>query len=196
VKRSFSIIAAIGWLAATTITLAAEEASPVPPPQYTLGDQTLSINGGLFIPLFFLGPQFSMASTNLSLGGVGSLNWAAYVMPQLRVGVEVGGSFSFSPNMNALLTLAVTPKASWIFTFYPFEVPVSLGMGMNIVKYIDQSTIDLFVKPGISLFWIFSSSWSFGLNAMYWWDMMFASDSTYSRSGNFLEISLCALYHY
>ncbi len=195
-NRPLILFSIIVFCAASVAPIGAQESPAAPPPQYTLGDQTLSINAGLFIPLFFLGPQLAVNSTNLSLGGLGSLNWAAYVTPQLRVGVEVGGTFSFSPNMNTLLMLPITAKASWVFSRYPFEVPVSFGVGMNIVKYIDQSTIDLLLKPGIALMWIFNSSWTFGLNATYWWDMMFAADPSYSRTGNFLELSLCALYHY
>jgi hypothetical protein len=167
-----------------------------PTPQYTLGDQTLSINAGLFVPLFFLDYQFGAASTHLTVGGAGSLNWMAYVNRWMRVGIEVGGMFAFSPNMNVLLSVPITAKASYVFSTYPFEIPVSLAVGMNIVKYIDASTIDLLLKPGVSGLWAFNADWSFGLNLNYWWSMQFANPASEGRIGNFLEISLCALYHY
>jgi hypothetical protein len=167
-----------------------------PPPQYALGDQTLSINAGLFIPLFFLDYQFGAAPTNLTLGGAGSLNWMAYVTSSIRVGIEVGGMFAFSPNMNVLLAVPLTAKASYVFAAYPFEIPVSLGVGMNIVKYIDASTIDLLLKPAVSGLWAFNADWSFGVNLAWWWSMQFSNPAAEGRIGNFLEISLCALYHY
>ena len=167
-----------------------------PPPQYSLGDQTLSINAGLLVPLFFLGYDGSIAGTNLTLGGAGSLNWMAYVNSSIRVGIEVGGMFALSPNGNTLLALPITAKASYVFAIYPFEIPVSLGLGMNIVKYIDASTIDFILKPGVSGLWAFNASWSFGLNATYWWSMQFSDPPSEGRVGNFLELSLCALYHY
>ena len=176
-------------------TLYAQDAQPSA--QYALGDQSLSINAGLFVPLFFItyqSPPF--APTQLSAGGMGSLNWAAYVSNRVQVGLEVGGVFAFSPNSNVFLMLPITAKAAYVFTAYPFEIPVFLGIGMNIVKYAGESTIDFLVKPGASALWIYNSSWSFGLNAVYWWDMQFSAKAGQSRTANFLELSLSAFYHY
>jgi hypothetical protein len=181
----------------------AAEAGAGPVSQYSLGDQTLSINAGLFVPLFLLptgtwllGPSSGDGPAHLSLGGVGSFSWAAYVSPRIRVGADIGGTFTFSPNANALLMLPILAKASYVFPFYPFELPVSFGVGMNIIKYVDQTTIDLLFRPGAALYWVFNSSWSFGLNLNYWFDMQFSPDPNMSRIANFLEVSLSALYHY
>jgi hypothetical protein len=168
--------------------------------QYGLGDQVLSINAGLFAPLFTLAPSTGKITpllfTQLSLGVVGSLNWAAYVTPRIRVGIDIAGDFSFSPNANALLMVPFIAEGTYVFSSYPFEIPVSFGLGMNIVKYVDQTTIDLLMRPATGLFWIYNSSWSFGLNLDYWLDMQLSTDQTKSRFGNFLEISLSALYHF
>ncbi len=165
---------------------------------YALGDQVLSISLGPFIPLFFLAPNGDTAPTQLTLGGTGSISWMAYVSGAVRVGAEIGGMFAFSPNMNTLLALPILARAQYVLTFYPFEVPLSLGVGMNIVKYQDLATIDLLIKPGISGLWIYDSKWSFGLNLAWWWDMQFAAapNQSESRVGNFLEVSFSALYHY
>lgn len=195
-KRFLSIAVAAALLVCALAPLAAQEKEKEPPPQYTLGDQTFSINAGLFVPLFFLTWQFAAAPTKLTLGGAGSLNWMAYVNSWLRLGIEVGGMFAFSPNGNTLLALPITAKASYVLSAYPFEVPFSLGVGMNVVKYIDQSTIDLILKPGVSGLWAYNASWSFGLNATYWWSMQFSNTPAQGRIGNFLELSLSALYHY
>jgi hypothetical protein len=165
--------------------------------QYALGDQTLSINFGPFIPLFFLALDGSGAGrTNLSLGGTGSICWAAYVTGQIRVGLEVGGEFSFDLNGNTLLMLPILAKGQYVFTLYPFEVPVGLAVGMNVVKLGSLSTIDLLLRPEASLLWIFDSNWSFGANLDWWWDMQFSAVPGESRVGNFLGITLSALYHY
>jgi hypothetical protein len=173
-----------------------KETRPEAAPQYSLGDQTLAVNAGIFMPLFFMSWQPAAYSTHLSVGGIGSLQWQAYLTPNIRLGIEVGGLFALSPNSNLLLMLPITAKISYSFTIYPFEIPIYLGAGMNIVKYQDSSIIDPLLKPGASLFWIFNSSWSFGVNTVYWWDMQFAADPSQSRVGNFLEVSFSALYHY
>jgi hypothetical protein len=165
---------------------------------YGLGDQVLSISLGPFVPLFFLANDGSTSAANLTLGGTGSIAWSAYVTPAIRLGAEVGGVFSFSkPNpSNVLLMLPILARAQYVLTFYPFEVPISLGVGMNIVKYGELATIDLLIKPGASVMYIYDSKWSFGLNAAWWWDMQFSKTPSESRVGNFLELSLTALYHY
>jgi hypothetical protein len=165
---------------------------------YGLGDQVLSISLGPFFPLFNLVPGGSPSSTNLTVGGTGSIAWSAYVTGAIRIGAEIGGVFSFSrPNLNTLLMLPILARAQYVMTFYPFEVPLSLGVGMNIVKYGDLKNIDLLIKPGASIMWIYDSKWCFGLNLAWWWDMQFyPTDPTQSRIGNFLEVSVSALYHY
>jgi hypothetical protein len=163
---------------------------------YALGDQVLSLSLGPFIPLFFLANDGTVSSTNLTVGGTGSIAWSAYLTGAIRVGAEIGGVFAFSPNMNVLLMLPILARAQYVMTFFPIEVPLSLGVGMNIVKYNDLATIDLLIKPGASAMWIYDSKWSFGLNLAWWWDMQFSSEPLKSRTGNFLEVSLTALYHY
>jgi hypothetical protein len=210
VKRSHSIIiAAVFLLASLSAPLFAadepagktEDNPGAQVSQYNLGDQTLSINAGLYVPLFLLPSWTPLLNDNgtshLSLGVAGSLCWAAYVTPDIRLGGEVGGSFCVSPNDNSLLMLPVMAKASYVFTLYPIEIPVSFAVGMNLVKYTDLYNIDLLLRPGVSAYWIYNSTWSFGLNLNYWFDMQFdTADATNNRVGNFLEISLSALYHY
>jgi hypothetical protein len=167
--------------------------------QYSLGDQTLSINAGMFIPLFLLPTGTVLLSGNpshLTLGVVGSLAWAAYITPKIRLGADVAGNFTLDPNSNVLLMLPFVVKGTYIFSFYPFEVPVTMGIGANIVKYTTLSSLDLLLRPGAAFYWIFNSSWSFGFNLNYWFDMQFNTDPSLTRFGNFLEFSLSALYHF
>ncbi|HET6485112.1 MAG TPA: hypothetical protein VFH83_01760 [Spirochaetia bacterium] len=200
-KRSSSVLLCSLLLAAvlSVAPLAAADNPPAQTSQYSLGDQTLTINAGLFVPLFLLPtwtPLVGSSPPHLSLGGDGYLSWAAYVTPHVRLGIDVAGTFSFDPNNNALLMLPFIAKVSYSFNAYPFEIPISLGVGMNVIKYTDLSTIDLLVKPGVALYWIYDSSWSFGLNLGYWFDVQFDTNPANSRVGNFLDISLGALYHY
>ncbi len=106
-----------------------------------------------------------------------------------------GEYFSQSPNANPLLMLPLI-AGIYVFTAYPFEIPLTMGVGMNIVKYVAMTTIDLLLRPGASGLWIYNSSWSFGVNLNWWFDMQFAPTAEDSRIGNFLEVSLTALYHF
>ncbi|NBB91232.1 MAG: hypothetical protein GVY23_08515, partial [Spirochaetes bacterium] len=72
------LIAVLALLLYPVTTAVAQEEPESPPeedapaeeefvPTYTLGDQTLAINMGLFIPLFFAGGPDGIANANLSL---------------------------------------------------------------------------------------------------------------------------------
>lgn len=170
-------------------------------PTYSLGDQTLAINLGLFAPLFFAGGPDGIASTNLTLGGVGSLAWGSYITNEFKLGVEVGGSFSFTPNRRALFIVPIVANASYIFGAYPFEFPVSMGLGMSFSRVDDLLKVDPFVKGGGGFYWNYSGQWAFGANAQYWFIPQIYTDrspagASETRLGNFLEITFSALYHF
>ncbi len=196
-KRRFLVCSLSAVLALCSLA-PAFAAGGATPSQYSLGDQTLPLNAGVFVPLFLIGGNPMIGATNLSIGGVGSIDWAAYLSSNVRIGASIGGTFTFDPNFTALLMVPIIGKVSYLIDFYPWEVPLTLGMGMNIIKYSADSTIDFLLKPGTGLFWTYNSSWSFGVNLNYWWDMQFGGGSFVWNStvGNFLEISLSAFYHY
>ncbi len=106
-------------------------------PAHALGDQSLSINAGLFIPLFFQEFSGPYHATNLTLGGVGNLQWNAYLSPYWRIGLEIGGSFCFSPNEHTLLMLPFTFKVAYVISVSRFEFPLYAGFGVNIIRYRD-----------------------------------------------------------
>jgi hypothetical protein len=167
-------------------------------PAHGLGDKTLSLSLGPTFPLFYLSSA-GLTGTNLKLlGGTASISWSAYVNGAIQIGAEIGGGFAFSrPNWNSLLMLPILVKGQYVLDLYPFEVPISLGVGMNVVKYGDLKNLDLLIKPGASLMYIYDSKWSFGANLAWWWDMQFyPTDPSQSRIGNFLELSASVLYHY
>lgn len=179
----------------------AQEAQPEAPeqpvlqPTRTLGDQVFQIAVGPMIPLFFQSLT-GVAPTGLTLGGAGSLQWNAYVSRDWRVGIEVGGMFAFSRRSNTLLMVPITARAVYTLSAYPFEFPLFAGLGINVVKYIDDVYVDPIFKPGIGAYWQFDVTWSFGLNLTYWWVPHISSTPSDTRFGNFLEISLSVLYNF
>lgn len=161
----------------------------------------LSINLGVFAPLFFAGSDAGVTNANLSAGGVGSIAWASYLNDTMNVGAEMAGSFSFTPNSRALFLLHFAGTYTYTLRSYPFEFPLHMAVGMNIARLEESTKIDPIVKPGASFFWAYSTQWSFGLNLKYWWiPQIYSARSEVPQSdtrfGNFLEISLSALYHF
>jgi len=169
-------------------------------PTYVLGNQLLIINGGLFLPLFFQELGGTIHDTNLSLGGVGSIQWAAHLSNNMTLGLEGGGMFAFSPNNRSLFMLPITARYAYSLKAYPFEFPLSISGGINFTRLGHSFQILPIVKPGVSAYWNYSSEWAFGINFFYWWvPNVYTGPNPpkeESRLGNFLEISLSAMYHF
>jgi hypothetical protein len=166
-------------------------------PVYSLGQQSLYLSAGLVIPLFFQAYNGTVNDTNLSLGASGSLQWGIHLDNHWLIGIEVGGMFAKSLQENFLYMLPITAKAAYIFHLFPFEIPIFLGTGMDVVKYREQAHIDWILKPGFSTVWKYNMSWGFGLNVSYWWVLQpWPTDRSMARMGNFLDITATAQYNF
>lgn len=177
-----------------------EEPAGEPFTVYSLGQQTLAISAGLFIPLFFQSfPIFSPTyeSTNVKLGAAISLQWSIHLNNNWLTGIEVGGALSKDINDAAFFMLPITAKVGYIIHFFPFEFPIYLGTGLNIVKLEDVLNLTWIIKPGFSSIWKYNINWGFGLNVVYWWVPQFwPDDPDEARMGNFLELTLTAQYNF
>ena len=164
---------------------------------YSLGQQTLSLSAGLFIPLFFQSFDGAYSATNLKLGGAGSLQWAVHLSNNWMVGIDVGGIFSKDINDISFFMLPITAKGSYIIHFFPFEFPIFIGTGINMVKYSNDLNITWIVKPGFSSISKYNFNWGFGLNVVYWWVLQpWPQDPSLGRMGNFLEITATVQYNF
>src|SRR4030042_3366833 len=77
------------------------EEQPAPVTVYSLGQQSFSLSLGPFFPLFFMDFDGAILdSTNLSLGGIGSLQWGLHLGNHWLGGAGGGGVFSRSPEEN------------------------------------------------------------------------------------------------
>lgn len=187
-----------------TAPIYAQEEEPESPPEdifvptYSLGDQTLTITLGVMIPLFYTGA--GVQNTNLTLGGIGSLQWNSYLNNNMTLGGELGGTFLFTPNMRTLFIVPLTIRYAYIFRAYPFEFPVYLGAGVSMSRLEGDTKFDPILKPGASFYWNYNTQWAFGLNAVYWMIFQFYRGPEPprgdSRIGNFLETTLSAVYRF
>ena len=168
---------------------------------YSLGDQMFFINGGVFIPLFFFNKSCDVSKTNLTLGGTGSLCWQVFLSNHFSVGGELGGMFALSPNKRVLYMIPLTAKATYWLRFYPFEIPISLGLGGNLSILEEAAHIDFIAKPQIGFYWNFNEEWAFGANATYWFVPQIYSgsgmvESGHSMFGNFMDVTLSVLFRF
>lgn len=201
-KKHIRRVALALLLAVTTAAFAQEaEDEEIFVPTNSLGDQTLGINLGPFIPLFIAGGGDVVPWGNLTLGGVGSLAWGSYITNEFKLGVELGGSFSFTPNRRTLFIVPLVVNASYIFQAYPFDFPVSVSLGTSFSRIDEYLKVDPFVKAGGSFYWNYSTQWAFGANLQYWFIPQIYVERheapvDETRLGNFLELSFSALYHF
>ncbi|MBR0318740.1 MAG: hypothetical protein IJQ86_05580 [Spirochaetia bacterium] len=168
---------------------------------FSLGDQMFFINGGVFIPLFFFDRSLDVKDTNLTLGGTGSLCWQVFLTNHLSVGAELGGMFALSPNKRVLYMIPLMLKATYWIRFYPFEIPLSLGLGGNLSILEEAAHIDFIAKPGIGFYWNLNEEWAFGANATYWFvPQMYSGSgkvpSDNSMFGNFMDVTLSVLFRF
>ncbi len=194
--------AVILLFAITLSALPAQEEEPVTEedfiPTYTVGDQILSINLGLFIPLFYSGA--GVQDANLTLGGTGHLRWSSFLSNNWSVGGEFGGMFAFTPNRNTLFMIPVAARTTYYVRSYPFEFPLSIAAGLNFSRFEENFKTDVILMPGAGFYWNYNSEWSFGADARYWWVPQIyrgpepPADDT--RYGNFLSVTASVLYHF
>ncbi len=169
---------------------------------YSKGSQTFTMNSGLFIPLFFyfpaLSPSFESAAGHLSLGGTGSLEWSMFISDRISLGLELAGTFAFTPNMNTHVLIPLTGKISYVFPVGSFEIPVFFGTGLAVNKVSNQVYFGTILKPGASAYWNMNLRWGFGLTAQYWIvpEIYFGDNSDHTSIGNFMDVSLSARYHF
>ncbi|MFW5800887.1 MAG: TP0733 family outer membrane beta-barrel protein [Spirochaeta sp.] len=193
-------------LCAVGTVFAQENGSAETPTQdffdHNLGDQQFSIRIGGFLPLFFSGNDDGIQETNMKLGAAGGLRWNAFVNSWLSTGLDLSGSLASNTNDVQLYQFNLSAAT----TAYPFHIdrfffPVSLDIGANFMRFQDSFYFGPVVKPGTGVFYTTDSGWSFGVLAQYWIVPEIYGDnsspgSADTRVGNFLELSLTALYHF
>ncbi len=168
-------------------------------PAYTIGDQILSINLGLFFPLFYTGGDGAQ-DANLSLGGTGHLRWSSFVSDTVSVGGEFGGMFAFTPNRRTLFMIPLVARSTYYIRRYPFEFPLSVAAGVNFSRLEENFKSDMIIMPGAGFYWNQSLEWAFGFDVRYWWIPQIyrgpspPADAT--RFGNFMSVTASVLYHF
>jgi len=169
---------------------------------YSRGSQTFSINAGLLIPLFIIfqdqTPHYVPFGSQLSLGGSGSLEWAAFLNNRWSLGVGLAGTFSSTPQKNSYSFIPITANLTYNFLFSSFEVPLIAGAGLAVSKIDTQVYFGSIAKIGTGFFWNMDAQWSFGLKTQYWIipEIYFGNQSNKTAYGNFLDLNLSAKFHF
>ncbi len=174
---------------------------------YDLGSQHFTIDLGLFMPLFFHFPgassvddlnTFESAIGQMSLGGTGSLAWGSYLTNRFSLGVELAGTFSFSPNGYTHSLIPITMRMEYLFRKGSFEFPLHVNTGVVFNNFREQLYFGPIVIPGITGYYNVNAEWGLGLSLDYWWvpEIYFGDKANKTGFGNMLDISFSARYHF
>jgi hypothetical protein len=160
---------------------------------YTSGDKTFHFTMGTVIPTIFIGAENN--DIGLSVGGTITLAYQYYLTPNIFLGGELTGMFSFSRRGNALFIVPMGIRLGYQFILGRIEIPISLMVGVAPQKYLEKGFFGFILSPGASVFWRFNPDWSFGLNGVWWWAPQWPKNGP-TVYGNFLELTLSVRYHF
>jgi hypothetical protein len=163
---------------------------------YTRGDKTFNISLGILPPLFFTSASGKTLDNNVMLGGMGSLAYNYFFNSRMFVGGVLHGSFSQTLGKNFLYLIPIGGTIGWQYLLSRFEFPLSVTIGGMTVQYLTFNGYWFFIKPQASGFFRFNSDWSFGLNVAWWLIPQQTNTPEKDATGNFLEITLAARYHF
>ncbi len=167
-------------------------------PKYEAGQAGVTFGLGVLVPLFF--QKFTgeyVQKTNISAGGNVWFAADIFLWKALSVGIEIGGMFALSPNTRVLFMAPITAHTRYVFQIYPIEIPISLGLGMNISSLQDNLKLDFILKPKFGATYRINQNWSAGIFMSYWFivqSYQATLGNKFSRLGNFLDISIGCSY--
>jgi hypothetical protein len=195
-QKSIILVSVLLLILLITPSIGAKEETITGLPGHELGDSTISLSLGLFVPLFFQDFTGYYYPGNSSLGGTGTIQWSAYLNNSIKLGLEFGGAFSYDPNGDMYWLIPITFRATYVFSISRFEFPIFLGTGIDLVSYKALFDMLFVAKPGFGAFWRFDTNLSFGLNFTWWFNIEFGTQKKPAIMGNFADVSAAVMYHF
>jgi hypothetical protein len=166
---------------------------------YKKGSQLISLSTGAGIPLFILPVDSSATSPYpLEVGASFSLSYEYFVANRLAIGGSLTGAFNTTVGGRTLFMAPVALKLGYWWGNAPMEYNLGMDLGLNIMRLSGNGVITPFVKAGGGAYIQITEAWSLG-GQLYWWfipELHYGTSANLNRYGNFLEISIGALYHF
>lgn len=139
---------------------------------YDTGSQIFTITAGVTTPMSFTSNGETMFwpgngdnQTHHTIGGIGALSYQIFVTPYLAIGGELGYQFDFSRSGDVSTNVPITAKLTYVPLQGDFEIPLSLGLGIDYISYDSYSKITLGLTAEVGFRYFFTDSWGVGINA-------------------------------
>jgi len=132
------------------------------------GDQVLTLNLGVLTPLFSQKKVGApLTSTKMSVGGWFALSWEIHFLSMLRAGIDLGGAFSLAQTGKPIYLFNFLAKITYVPQISSFDFPISLGVGLNGIRFDQNANTDFILKPSIGFYWNINAQWSIGTTLSY-----------------------------
>lgn len=160
------------------------------------GEQLIGINLGLLFPTF-LTPKTGEGAANLRLGGDFSFTYQYFIARGFSLGGNLAASYNSTIGGLSLFMLPLGMTASYWTTKLPFEFTVFGEGGIYMMRENGEGIFDPFLKAGAGVYYRVSSSWSLGIQPVFWFipEIHYGNYSSLTQYGGFIETSLSAVYH-
>lgn len=163
------------------------------------GSQLISLSTGAEIPLFIL-PQDPGAAESypLGFGASFSLQYQYFIANRLTLGGSLTGAFNTTVTGRTLFIAPIAAHAGYFWGIAPMEYNLGLDAGLSILRLSGNGVITPFAKLNFGIYRQISESWSLGGDLSYWLipEIHTGTSSSLTRYGNFLGLTLSALYHF
>ncbi|ULQ60604.1 hypothetical protein K7I13_04805 [Brucepastera parasyntrophica] len=202
-KRSIFLLF---FLLSTITALAAQtgpetEQTPLPESVYEyepirVGDQFMRVGLGADFPLFFQSSDGINTTTNLKIGGTGSIGYSRFVTSRIALGGEINFAFNSTLGQNILFYLPVLFKASYVFVAGRFHIPISVALGMAFQSYNSVTYFGMAFKPEVGVYFQYNPDWSFGISSA--WNILpqLYKENRYNRTAHLLDVLASVRFHF
>ena len=144
------------------------------PTYYDTGSQLFSISAGPTIPFFYYNPYdradppeltFGFNDTHHTVGGFGSISYQVFLNEYFAIGGELGYQFDFAKSNDVFTSVPILVKMTYVPLQGDFEIPISLGIGLDYMSITDYSSINLGITFEIGMRYFFTNEWGVGITA-------------------------------
>lgn len=163
------------FIAIILLVVAASMHIAAMPTYYDTGSQIFSISAGPTIPFFYYDPgsEFPLTfgfgagdgQTHHTIGGFGSISYQVFLNEYFAIGGELGYHFDFVRSNDVYTSVPILVKMSYVPLQGDFEIPISLGIGLDYISISDYSSINLGITFEIGMRYFFTNEWGAGITA-------------------------------
>lgn len=137
-------------------------------PYYDTGSQIFTINAGPVLPTSLTGlgngDDTISGFERQSVGGYGSICYQVFANPYFALGGELGYLFNFVISDEVFTSVPIQFKVTAFPVQGNFELPISLGVGLNYISYNESSKLTVSAQFDIGARYYFSDEWGVGLH--------------------------------